>query len=100
MCCPDTPCVCRYDLWLSGQDWGHHPCDDPKTTGMTLAQPPSAEEFLVNRTNTGEQVCGYIANQYSLLWLGVIAPVCVGSGQDQTVGGGGAAPVRGPAAPL
>lgn len=46
----------RYDLWLSGQDWGHHPCDDPKTTGMTLAQPPSAEEFLVNRTNTGEQV--------------------------------------------
>jgi len=46
----------RYDLWLAGKDLGHHPCDDPKTQGMSIAPPPSAEEFLVNRTNNDEEV--------------------------------------------
>jgi len=46
----------RYDLWLAGKDLGHHPCDDPKTQSMTIAPPPSAEEFLVNRTNNDEEV--------------------------------------------
>jgi hypothetical protein len=46
----------RYDLWLAGKDLGHHPCDDPKSMGMTIAPPPSAEEFLVNRTNQESEV--------------------------------------------
>ena len=46
----------RYESWLAGEDLGHHPCDDPKTTGMTVAPPPSAEEFLVNKTNNDREV--------------------------------------------
>jgi len=52
----------RYDLWLSGQDVGHHPCDDPKTTAMSVAPPPSAEEFLVNKTNNDTEVPDCLLN--------------------------------------
>jgi len=41
----------RYDNWLQGKDFGYHPEDDTKTCKMTLAPPPSAEEFLINKTN-------------------------------------------------
>ena len=41
---------------MAGEDLGHHPCDDPKTVAMTVAPPPSAEEFLVNRTNNDREV--------------------------------------------
>jgi len=41
----------KYNNWLEGKDLGYHPVDDPKTTSMSLAPPPSAEEFLVNKTN-------------------------------------------------
>jgi len=46
----------RYELWLAGKDFGNHPCDDPKTTAKSVAQPPSAEEFLVNKTNNESEV--------------------------------------------
>ena len=49
-------CLSRYESWLSGEDLGHHPCDDPKTSAMTVAPPPSAEEFLVNKTNNDREV--------------------------------------------
>ena len=39
---------------MEGKDLGYHPEDDPKTTTMSIATPPSAEEFLINKTN--EQV--------------------------------------------
>ena len=45
----------RYDNWLAGKDLGHHPCDDPNMT-MSIAPPPSAEEFLVNKTNNESEV--------------------------------------------
>jgi len=41
----------KYKNWLEGKDLGYHPVDDPKTSSMSLAPPPSAEEFLVNKTN-------------------------------------------------
>ena len=44
----------RYKDWLEGKDLGYHPVDDPKTSSMSVAAPPSAEEFLINKTN--EQV--------------------------------------------
>lgn len=40
---------------MNGKDLGYHPEDDPKTTKMSIAPPPSAEEFLINKTN--EEVC-------------------------------------------
>ena len=46
----------RYESWLAGEDLGHHPCDDPKTVAMSIAPPPSAEEFLVNKTNNDREV--------------------------------------------
>jgi len=46
----------KYESWLAGEDLGHHPCDDPKTSAMTVAPPPSAEEFLVNKTNNDREV--------------------------------------------
>jgi len=45
----------RYDAWLAGKDLGHHPCDDPNMA-MSIAPPPSAEEFLVNKTNNESEV--------------------------------------------
>jgi len=45
----------KYESWLAGEDLGHHPCDDPKTSAMTVAPPPSAEEFLVNKTNNDRE---------------------------------------------
>jgi len=45
----------RYDNWLAGKDLGHHPCDDPNMS-MSIAPPPSAEEFLVNKTNNESEV--------------------------------------------
>ena len=49
-------CLFRYESWLAGEDLGHHPCDDPKTVAMSIAPPPSAEEFLVNKTNNDREV--------------------------------------------
>ena len=56
MYCIDMFSNNRYELWLAGKDFGNHPCDDPKTTAKSVAQPPSAEEFLVNKTNNESEV--------------------------------------------
>ena len=32
------------EAWLAGENLGHHPCDDPNMA-MSIASPPSAEEF-------------------------------------------------------
>ena len=41
---------------MAGEDLGHHPTDEQRTSAMTVAPPPSAEEFLVNRTNNDREV--------------------------------------------
>ena len=46
----------RYEKWLAGEDLGHHPTDEQKTSAMTIAPAPSAEEFLINRTNNDREV--------------------------------------------
>ena len=48
--------VSRYEKWLAGEDLGHHPTDEQKTSAMTVAPAPSAEEFLINRTNNDREV--------------------------------------------
>ena len=48
--------ICRYELWLAGKDLGHHPCDDEKAVAPSVAPPPSADEFLVNKTNKDREV--------------------------------------------
>merc|ERR1719282_2267545 len=45
----------RYESWLAGEDLGHHPTDEQKTSAMTIAPAPSAEEFLINRTNNDRE---------------------------------------------
>ena len=36
---------------MAGKDLGYHPEDDQKMSKMSIAPPPSAEEFLINKTN-------------------------------------------------
>ena len=43
---------------MAGKDLGYHPEDDPKMSKMSIAPPPSAEEFLINKTN--EEVFIYL----------------------------------------
>jgi hypothetical protein len=50
----------RYENWLAGKDLGYHPEDDQKMSKMSIAPPPSAEEFLINKTN--EEVPDCILN--------------------------------------
>merc|ERR550519_835517 len=57
----------RYEAWLAGKDYGHHPCDDPKSGAMSLAPPPSAEEFLVNKTNNDREENQAIRKQMMIL---------------------------------
>lgn len=45
----------KYEKWLAGEDLGHHPTDEQKTSAMTIAPAPSAEEFLINRTNNDRE---------------------------------------------
>merc|ERR1719234_524705 len=40
-----------YDAWLAGDDLGHHPEDDPRLGAPSIATPPTAQEYLENRTN-------------------------------------------------
>ena len=65
----------RYEKWLAGEDLGHHPTDEQKTSAMTIAPAPSAEEFLINRTNNDREVrnvlffivCHIIGHMHALL---------------------------------
>jgi len=41
----------RYEAWLAGKDLGHHPEDDPRSMAASIAQPPTAQEYMENRTN-------------------------------------------------
>lgn len=42
----------KYDLWLTGKDFGPHP-EDP--TRCTLAPPPSSNDILCNKGNIGSE---------------------------------------------
>ena len=44
----------RYESWLEGRDYGHHPEDDPRSMTASLAAPPTAQEYMENMTNTEE----------------------------------------------
>ena len=41
----------RYEAWLAGDDLGHHPEDDPRLVAPSIAPPPTAQEYMENRTN-------------------------------------------------
>ena len=57
----------RYEKWLAGEDLGHHPTDEQKTSAMTIAPAPSAEEFLINRTNNDREVRNVLLSCVKLL---------------------------------
>jgi len=40
-----------YEAWLAGDDLGHHPEDDPRLVAPSIAPPPTAQEYMENRTN-------------------------------------------------
>ena len=80
---------------MAGKDLGYHPEDDPKMSKMSIAPPPSAEEFLINKTN--EEVFIYLfllfyflfheignvfvldsLNPDPLCWILIIPILCVG----------------------
>ena len=44
----------RYDDWLNGQDYGRHP-EEPNAK-LTPANPPTAEEFMVNNRNKDKEI--------------------------------------------
>lgn len=44
----------RYDAWLRGEDYGHHP-EDPEGRASVAPQ-PSAEEFLFNPKNKDKKI--------------------------------------------
>jgi len=46
----------RYEKWLAGQDYGHHPEDDPRQLAKSVAQPPTAQEYMENLTNNARAV--------------------------------------------
>ena len=52
----------RYEAWLAGRDYGHHPEDDPRSMSQSLAQPPTAQEYLENLTNTDTAVPDCLLN--------------------------------------
>jgi len=41
----------RYEAWLAGSDLGHHPEDDPRLVAPSIAPPPTAQEYMENKTN-------------------------------------------------
>ena len=62
---------------MAGKDLGYHPEDDPKMSKMSIAPPPSAEEFLINKTN--EEVFIYLFIYFILFFISrVWKCVCVG----------------------
>ena len=67
--------IVRYEAWLAGKDYGHHPCDDPKSGAMSLAPPPSAEEFLVNKTNNDREVKIFPSCFLRLKTLGLVCQI-------------------------
>ena len=46
--------IYRYDDWLNGQDYGRHP-EEPNAK-LTPANPPTAEEFMVNNRNKDKKI--------------------------------------------
>ena len=46
--------IYRYDDWLNGQDYGRHP-EEPNAK-LTPANPPTAEEFMVNNRNKDKEI--------------------------------------------
>ena len=60
---------------MAGKDLGYHPEDDPKMSKMSIAPPPSAEEFLINKTN--EEVFIYLFYFFiSRVWKSELGTLC------------------------